>query len=94
MSKLRDLFDEHGKLVEVVADAMTMVTEPPLYPAYVSETMERMVDDKYMEACDNILYTRFGDRCVRTTDSLTILWEIRSYLVTHALYLQKCWECS
>lgn len=90
MDRLKDLFNEHGQLVEVVADAMTMVTEPPLYPEYVAETMERMVADKYMEACDNILYTRFGDRWVRTTDATTILWEIRSYLVTHALYLQKC----
>ena len=88
--KLKDLFDDNGKLVENVAEAMTTVTEPPLFPAYVQETMERMVADKYMEACDNILYTRFGERIARTSDATTILWELRSYLVTHALYLQKC----
>lgn len=84
MAKLKTKFNNDTQLITVVAGMISG------YPDDVQETFTRLIEDKYLDAADKVLYTRYGERDLRSDDSIIINMEILSYLILHAPYYKKC----
>ena len=84
MSQLKSKFDNNYHLITTVAGLITG------YPEDVQETFARLITDKYLDAADKLLYTRYGERECRTEDPGIINMEILSYLIINAAYYKKC----
>lgn len=84
--KLKEKFDNQLHLISTIAGTITG------YPEDVQETFSRLLTDKYLDAADKVLYTRYGDRILRSEDDIIISIEVVSYLIMHAPYYKKCLE--
>ena len=86
MTTIADLFDNNNHLITTVAGTITG------YPQYIQDTVAAMLTDKYFDAADKILLTRFGERPARSDDSLVVNMEILSYIIVNARKFEKCLE--
>lgn len=84
--KLKEKFNNSIQLISTIAATMTG------YPEYIDTTIDALIDGKYLDAADKILYTRYGERELRSTDDIVIAMKIVSYLVEHARLYEKCLE--
>lgn len=84
MAQLKTKFDDQIHLITTVAGLISG------YPEDVQETFARLITDKYLDTADKLLYTRYGERQLRSEDSIIINMEIMSYLILNAPYYKKC----
>lgn len=86
MAQLKEKYNNNMQFLTIIASTISG------YPEYVQETFARLLQDKYLDTADKILYTRYGDRELRTDEDLIISVEVLSYLLSNAKYYAKCLE--
>lgn len=86
MATIADLFDSSDHLITTVAGLITG------YPEAIQDTVARMLTDKYFDAADKLLLTRYGTWPARTTNGTVVNMEIISYIIINARKFEKCLE--
>ena len=86
MAQLKEKFNSNIQFLSILAGTITG------YPEDVQATFTRLLSDKYLDIADKLLYTRYGERILRSEDDTIIAMEVLSYLLMNAHFYEKCLE--